>query len=72
MCRYQQPGHDVPMHLFVAEGSAADLGADLLGWDDFHRGPITVHRCPGNHVTLLDQPEVQHVARMMLESLHQA
>ena len=31
--RYQQPGHEVPMHLFVSEGSAADKGADLLGWD---------------------------------------
>ena len=71
-CRYQQPGHDVPMHLFVSEDSAADMEADLLGWDEFHKGTLTVHRLAGDHVTLLDLPEVEQLARMMLESLGKA
>ncbi|MGO9380972.1 MAG: non-ribosomal peptide synthetase [Mycobacterium sp.] len=69
VCRYQQPGHEVPMHLFVSEASVADAGADLLGWDEFHRGTLTVHRLAGDHGTLLDLPEVNQLARMMFDSL---
>ena len=52
-CRYQQPGHEVPMHLFVSEDSAADAKADLLGWDEFHKGPLAGHRLAGDHFSLL-------------------
>jgi thioesterase domain-containing protein len=53
----------------VSAGTAADVEADLLGWDQFHKGTVTVHRLAGNHVTVLDLPEVKQLARMMLESL---
>jgi thioesterase domain-containing protein/acyl carrier protein len=68
-CRYQQPGHDLPMHLFVSEATATFMEADLLGWDEFHRGSLTVHRQKTEHVALLDLPEVRQVAHVMLESL---
>jgi hypothetical protein len=69
-CRYQQPGHEVPMHLFVTEGSATYLEVDQLSWDEFHKGTLTVHRLPGgDHGSLLDLPQVEPLARMMLESL---
>jgi amino acid adenylation domain-containing protein len=71
-CRYQQPGHKVPVHLFVSEGSAADWEADLLGWDEFHKGPLTVDRLAADHATLLGQPGVNELAQMMLESLGKA
>ncbi len=71
-CRYQQPGHEVAMHLFVTEGSATYLEVDQLGWDEFHRGTLTVHRLAGDHVTLLNSPHVEQLARMMLESLSKA
>jgi thioesterase domain-containing protein len=68
-CRYDRAGHVVPVHLFVAEGSAAQVDAHQLGWDDFHAGPLTVFRFPGSHEALLDQPSVVEVARCALESL---
>jgi len=68
-CRYQQLGHEVPTHLLVSEVTAAAAEADLLGWDDYHKGPLTVHRLTGDHVTLFTLPEVEKLARMMLESL---
>ena len=71
-CRYQQPGHEVPTHLLVSEVTAAAAEADLLGWDDYHKGPLTVHRLTGDHVTLFALPEVEKLARMMLESLCKA
>jgi amino acid adenylation domain-containing protein len=67
--RYQQPGHEVPMHLFVCEDSAAAAKADLLGWDEFHKGPLAGHRLAGDHFSLLQLPEAEQLARMMLESL---
>jgi thioesterase domain-containing protein len=70
--RYQLPRHDVSMHLFVSEGTAAVAEADLLGWDEFHKGTLTVDRLAGDHVTMLDPPEVEQLARMMLESLRKA
>lgn len=60
------------MHLFVSEMSAAYSAADLLGWDGFHKGTLTAHRLPGDHVTMLRQPGVTELAQMMLESLDKA
>jgi amino acid adenylation domain-containing protein len=71
-CRYRQPGHQVPMHLFVTEGSAAEVAADLLGWDKFHNGPLAAEHLPGDHQTLLKPPDVERLARLMLKSLHKA
>ena len=48
------------------------MEADQLGWDEFHKGTLTVHRLAGDHVTLLELPEVEQLARMMLESLRKA
>jgi amino acid adenylation domain-containing protein len=70
--RYQRSGHDVPLHLFVTEATALDVGADLLGWEEFHGGALTVHRLAGNHVAILGQPLVEEVARKVRESLDEA
>ena len=70
--RSQQLGHEVPVHLFVSDGSAADMDEDLLGWNVFHKGTLTVDRLAGDHFDLLDLPEVEQLARMMLESLRKA
>jgi hypothetical protein len=71
-CRYQLPGHEVPLHHFVSEGTAAVAEADLLGWNEFHKGALTVHRVGGDHVATLELPVVEQLARMMLESLRKA
>jgi thioesterase domain-containing protein len=68
-CRYRQPGHGVPMDLFVSDVSEADTAAEMLGWDKIHRGLLTVHRLPGDHFTMLEPPLVDQLARSMLESL---
>jgi amino acid adenylation domain-containing protein len=69
-CRYQLPGHGVVLHLFVSRDTASDAEADLLGWDDFHRGPVTAHQFAGDHVTILERPLVEKLARTMIESLN--
>jgi amino acid adenylation domain-containing protein len=72
VCRYRQSGHEVPMRLFVSEGSAADAEADQLGWDEFHKGTLTVHRLVGDHTTMLELPVVEQLAQTMVESLRKA
>jgi amino acid adenylation domain-containing protein len=68
-CLYRQPGHAVPMQLFVSEDSAADVGSDRLGWDGFHQGMVAVESLAGDHATLLELPKVEQLARLMLGSL---
>jgi amino acid adenylation domain-containing protein len=68
-CGYQQPGHRVPLHLFVSEVSVAAAEKDLLGWTEFHKGPLDAHRLAGDHSGLLQLPEADLLARIMLESL---
>jgi hypothetical protein len=57
---------------FVSKMSAADSAANLLDWDGFHKGTLTAHRLPGDHVTMLRQPGVNELAQIMLESLGKA
>jgi amino acid adenylation domain-containing protein len=70
-CRYQLPGHDASIHVFVSDGTAFDAESDLLGWDEFHKGMVTAHRLEGDHVTILEQPRVAHLAETMIESLRE-
>ncbi|OBI05579.1 hypothetical protein A5679_13430 [Mycobacterium scrofulaceum] len=72
VCRYARPGHAVPTHLFVGEVSAADAGDDLLGWNEYHAGPLTLDRLHGDHVTVLELPEVEQLAQTMLKALRAA
>jgi thioesterase domain-containing protein/acyl carrier protein len=71
-CCYLQPGHDVPMHLFVSEATVALMKSDTLGWNEFHKGKLTVDRLGGDHAALLELPQAKELARMMLEPLRQA
>jgi hypothetical protein len=71
-CGYQKPGFEVPVHLVVSEASATFMNADLLGWDEFHRGALTVNRLETEHRALLDVPGVGPLAQLMLESLNKA
>ncbi|SPM41104.1 Non-ribosomal peptide synthetase component F [Mycobacterium numidiamassiliense] len=70
--QYEQLGHDVPMDLFVTEVSATNAESDRLGWDQFHKGTFTVHRVGGDHVSMLEPPNIESLARTMLESLRAA
>ncbi len=71
-CRYQLPGHDALMHVFVSDGTAFDAESDVLGWAEFHKGTVTAHRLGGDHVTILEEPLVDHLASVMIESLRDA
>ncbi|WP_072805399.1 non-ribosomal peptide synthetase [Rhodococcoides yunnanense] len=67
--RYSRGGHHVPMELFVTEETATAVGRAALGWKELHRGPLTTHRMPGDHATLLSRPRALEVAELVLQSL---
>ena len=71
-CHYQQPGHPVPMHLFVSGDTAADSETGLLGWGEFHKGQLAGHRVAGDHAGLLQLPAAELLARVLLESLNKS
>jgi amino acid adenylation domain-containing protein len=71
-CRYRLPGHDASMHLFASQGTVFDAEAELLGWDAFHKGPLTADQLAGDHVTILERPLVEQLAQKMIESLDKA
>ena len=71
-CRYQLPGHDTPINVFVSRDTAFDADADLLGWDEFHKGTVTTHQLAGDHVTILERPLIEQLAATMIETLSSA
>jgi amino acid adenylation domain-containing protein len=67
--RYSREGTDVPVELFTTEESVAQSSSETLGWDEFHRGPLSVHHFLGNHSTLLDVPDVGRLADLVMAAL---
>lgn len=62
----------VPTELFVSEDQADVSRSRSLGWDQVHRGPITIHEIPGVHLSLLTEPHVTAVAVALATSLRRA
>ena len=43
-----------------------------FGWQKFSSQPVVVHRVPGNHVTMFQQPNVRELARVLAEALEES
>jgi len=54
-----------PLTLFTTDETVARTGDPLLGWQKLARGGINRHPVPGNHLTLLRQPQVQILAKQL-------
>jgi thioesterase domain-containing protein len=58
------------IHLFRAEGRTREFGADPnLGWDEVARDGVEVHSVPGKHVTILNKPHVDTLAKLLEQCL---
>jgi thioesterase domain-containing protein len=60
------------VHLFATAGSAEEVDDPSLGWAEFHPGPLDVCELAGDHWTVLDQPQIDDVAKAMRKSLDDA
>jgi len=70
--RYRQPGHELPIELLATADTVTVVDDVGLGWGGYHRGRLSPHVLPGDHDTLLDQPQVDDVARLLLGSLQRS
>ena len=69
---YARQGHGLPVELFVTGDSATHAKDPSLGWDQYHRGSLHVHHLPGDHDTLMDQRQIDDVARVLLAGLQRS
>jgi amino acid adenylation domain-containing protein len=62
-------GHHVPMNLFVTTDTINHTGSESLGWADVHRGPLQIHRAPGDHDSLLSEMSAKDFTALVWASL---
>jgi non-ribosomal peptide synthetase component F/thioesterase domain-containing protein len=68
--RYTPKPYAGRIHLFRAEGRTREFGADPnLGWDEVARDGVEVHSVPGKHVTILNKPHVDTLAKLLDQCL---
>jgi acetoacetyl-CoA synthetase len=70
--RYASCGHEVSMDLFTSAEVVDAAGSPTIGWESVHRGPIALHAIPGNHVSILTEPNVRVVAETLSASVRRA
>jgi thioesterase domain-containing protein len=59
--------------LFRADGRTAEYGDDItLGWAEIARDGVTVHQVPGNHLSIMRKPQVDHLVRQLTPYLANA
>jgi thioesterase domain-containing protein len=63
--QYRPRGYAGRVMVYTTSDGARYTGSPTLGWDRHVRGPLTVHRVPGDHVSMLYEPNIDAVAAAM-------
>jgi thioesterase domain-containing protein len=58
-------GHELPVDLYATIDGVRMSRSEYLGWDAVHKGLLTRYEAPGDHMTMLSEPHVNVLARMM-------
>lgn len=67
---YSPEGIDAPLAVFATDAMVTDhCFGPSLGWEGVHKGLVEIHHIPGNHESLLLQPNVDVVANLFSRSL---
>ncbi len=61
---WDTPSIEFPVHLINSEGFLAKGNDPTLGWEKVSRGPVPVHRVPGDHITYIRE-HAGHVASVI-------
>src|SRR5207247_6671903 len=56
--RYRAAGNDVPLAVFRTPPTPFTAGGESLGWAEVHRGPLACEEVPGDHLSMLQAPNV--------------
>ncbi|HYE31499.1 MAG TPA: amino acid adenylation domain-containing protein [Methylomirabilota bacterium] len=69
---YQPKGYSGRIHLFRARKQPISSADPTLGWDTLAPGRVRVTVVPGNHETIVQEPNVQILAQHLTRCLEQA
>ncbi len=64
-------GHSLPLDLYITTDGMQMSQRQYLGWEEVHRGSLTLHKAPGDHMTMLSEPNIAVLAEMMAARLSQ-
>jgi amino acid adenylation domain-containing protein len=63
--RYRPRPYGGRVKVYTTSDGARYTGSATLGWDRYVSGPLDVHRVPGDHVSMLYEPNVDVLAAAM-------
>lgn len=72
LLQYPHPSIQTPIHLFKAqelESEYQDLNEPSNHWSQYAKQPIKIYPVPGNHESLLIEPNVKTLAKLLTECL---
>jgi thioesterase domain-containing protein len=69
---YRPTGYRGRLAVFWTDPSAVASEGHDLGWAESHEGPLECVHLPGDHLTMLQQPQVAEAAESLAERLRQA
>jgi len=70
--KYQPAGTDAPMELIAPTELLISGGSRHLGWERVHRGPLAIFTVPGDHLSMLTEPQVDVLAQLVADRLRAA
>jgi len=70
--KYQPAGTDAPMELIAPTELLISGGSRHLGWERVHRGPLAIFEVPGDHLSMLTEPQVDVLAQLVADRLRAA
>jgi thioesterase domain-containing protein len=70
--KYQPAGMDAPMELVAPTELLMSSGSRYLGWETVHRGSLAMFKVPGDHLSMLTEPQVDVLAQLVADRLRAA
>jgi enterobactin synthetase component F len=70
--RYEPRRYPGPVVVYATADGARYTGSRTLGWERYVDGPMEVRRVPGDHVSMLHEPNVDVVAEAMDADIREA
>jgi amino acid adenylation domain-containing protein len=69
---YRCRGHAAPLVLFLTRDQVVGTASHALGWETLHAGSLVVTEVPGDHLSMVQEPDVAILARLFADSLREA
>jgi amino acid adenylation domain-containing protein len=68
--RHTVVGNDAPLDVFISDRTASIYGRSG-GWDRLHKGVLRVHSVPGDHLSIIEAPQLAMVAEVLSKRMRE-